>query len=188
MMVHDTLRFLADVAIKNMEAQVDDVVRVLLTPARPVVNRDGCQWFQQISWPDRMPELKTWAGQVTLPGLIKKLQAPLRKAHFETVEDLLNFQAPLQGVSGFDYVAAADPLDVGFSTNALGIPVMQKVGQELLAVYAMECLVLTSWSHPDKRLCGFVADGTIYQMEVQPRAGGYYFRWGPLKTMNEELY
>lgn len=187
--VVDTLRFLAEIGLKQFEAEpFERVVPTLLTKAEPVINRDGCRWFTHISWPDRVPELKTWAGRVTLHGLIGKLQKALRGGRIESGEDLLRFEAPIKGVSGFDHAAAADPIDIGFSPAALDMPIIQKPGQELLAVYAMECLSLVSSSHPTRRMCGFLWEGSVYEMEVQPRAGGCYFRWGPLTVHGAETY
>lgn len=52
--------------------------RMLDADVRPYPTHAGCYWLTSITWPDRVPRLATWSGQLTLPKLIKKYQKALR--------------------------------------------------------------------------------------------------------------
>lgn len=146
--------------------------RLLSVPAKPLVGREGVSWLGQITWVDRVPGLKTWAGQVTLPKLISKLQDAIRKP---SPDDLFEFRCPLKGATGIDALSCQNAIDIGFSPNALDMPVVQRPAMELLAIYGLETLPLLSFA---SRVCGFVHDGKLWRFPVEERDGGYYHRWG----------
>lgn len=156
-------------------------VRKLLIDAEAEPRTGGLQgvrWVRLITWPDRVPGLVTWAGQATLAKTVKKLVAAVRAANDQS--DLYEIRVPLDGASGFDADTAQDTIDVGFSTSALGMEVVQRPGLELLAVVGLETVPLVSFG---PRECGFVHDGRLWRFPVESRNGGYYHRWGPLSAV-----
>ena len=150
--------------------------RLTADQPKPRANKDGAVWGPwSIKWPDRVPGLKTWAGNMTLPKLIAKLQAALTPAALAAAgDDLAKVAVPLKGVSGLDRAAAGSSLDIGFSPSELDIPVVQRPAVELLAIIGLNTLPLVSW---DTRECGWIYDGRIWRMTVEHRAE-YYYRWG----------
>lgn len=143
----------------------------------PLTGREGAAWVRQITWPDRVPGLKTWAGNQTLPKLLAKLQAAVRT---DSPVGLFEFRHPMKGATGFDALSCQDALDIGFSPNVLDMEVVQRPGLELLAVVGLETLPLVSYA---PRECGFVHDGKLWRFPVELREGGYYHRWGQLKEV-----
>jgi CRISPR-associated protein Csb3 len=154
-----------------------DSVRELLLADDPQerTNFDGVRWGGRlITWPDRVPDLKVWAGQLTLAKIIKKTQAALRSA--EWTGDLFSVRAPMKGTSGLDALSCPSALDAGFSADVLGMAVVQRPGVELLTIIALESVPLISYGRRD---CGFVHDGKLWRFAVEDR-GGYYRRIGEL--------
>lgn len=152
----------------------------LLKPAKKAVIGDGVTWGERrISWPDRVPGLVTWTGQQTLASGIRALQGGLRDAagdgRVNSGADIFEVQAPMTGGLGVDPTTTLDAADVGFSTTAQKMPVMRRVGIELLAVLGLETVPLVSFGW---RECGFIFRGRMWTFSVEPRAGGYYYRWG----------
>lgn len=135
---------------------------------------DGVKWLVDITWVDRVPALKTWAGQVTLARIIKKSQRILPTSG---ERDLFKMSETLQGTSGIDGLVCPDTLDVGFSTNALLIPTLQRPAIELLAIIGLETVPLISFA---KDKCGFIHDQKVWRFPVESRTGGYFKRWGLL--------
>lgn len=173
--------------------------RLIDTEDRPMpraADLNGARWMGRvITWPDRVPGLKTWAGLLTLPKIIEQRRTALRRSPERT--DLLTwrtFPAVMEpgkkdrdaeaaegtGQSGLDALTCQDAIDVGFSPNVLGIAVAYRPGLELLAVVGLESLPLVSYG---PRECGFVHGGAAWRFKVEPRDGGYLYRWGQLKQV-----
>lgn len=148
--------------------------KILGTKATPLAGRDGAKWIVEINWPDRIPGLKSWTGQMTLPKLIRRLQDLLRTSD---EPDLFAVSVPAVGVSGIDALSCVDALDAGFSVSRLEMPVFQRPALELLAILGLQQLPLISFA---PRVCGFLHDGQVWKMPLHARDGGYYFRFGDL--------
>lgn len=106
-----------------------EAVREQLLDDKPqaIQHFHGCRWGQRlITWPDRMPDLKTWAGQATLPKTISKLQTALRSA--EWTGDLYTATVAFKGASGLDAASCPDAIDCGFSPNKLDVEIWQRPG------------------------------------------------------------
>jgi CRISPR-associated protein Csb3 len=104
----------------------------------PRQGNDGVVWGPwKLDWPDRVPRLKTWAGQVTLAGLIRERQKALKK-NCKPSEAVLACTATAGGASGLDASTALTPLDIGFSPDAHGIEIEFRVGAELLAMIGLQ--------------------------------------------------
>lgn len=183
--------------------------RGLLLAAEPPVPRsgptDGAKWLgMAITWPDRVPGLKTWTGHVTLAGLIRDRLAVIA-ADKGATPDLFELRGVITGhagkqrkqtaakkgtaaggepppvvsaMSGFDPLVCRDSLDVGFNAAELGMDVSFRPAVELLAVVGLEVVPLVSYA---ARECGFLHGGRAYRFAVEPRSGGYAYRWGELR-------
>jgi hypothetical protein len=137
----------------------------------PIPNRNGCDiGDMRCMWVDRVPALKTWAGQQTLAKLAKKRQAALPKE----VADVVAVEAPVKGSSGLDKRAATTALEDGFSIGAEGMARMTRVGTELLAIIGLEFIPVTVY--PDGAI-EYAAGESRYVFRVEDR-GEYYGRWG----------
>lgn len=157
-------------------------VRAVLLAAKPKPwpgkEQQGCQWRpRNITWPDRVPGLACWAGQMTLPKTLAKLQDALRECD---EPDLFAARAAMLGTSGFDAVASQDAIDIGFSPAAIQMPVVQRPGVELLAVVGLETVPLVSFAG---RECGYLYDGRVWRFAVQRRDSGYLHRWGEVREV-----
>lgn len=171
---HDEDAAGAYAAAERESAAVDNAtVRTLLLESgpEPVANYNGVRWLgRTITWPDRVPDLKTWAGQQTLPKIIAKLQAMLKGA----AGDLYAARAFGKGASGMDALSCQGDIDIGFSPNALQMDVQQRPGLELLAIVGLESVPLVSFG---RLICGFIHDEKLWRFKVESR-GQYYGRWG----------
>lgn len=153
-------------------------LRMISSKPKAWPNKSGCSWLgRSITWPDRVPGLVTWSGQQTLPMLIKKCQSALEEWGGA---DLREASVAMTGVSGIDSLVAQDAIDVGFSVDALKMPVFQRVGLELLAIYALEAVPLLSFA---RRQVGVLHAGQVWTWRVEAREGGYYHRWGDVREM-----
>lgn len=142
----------------------------------------GARWVRIITWPDRVPGLKTWAGQSTLTRIISAHQSRLREAD---AADLFLATGWYQtdrgkGPSGLDARTCQDSIDVGFSASATGMAILCRPGVELLAIVGLEAVPLVSFGPRD---CGFFHAGRLWRFEVESRDGGYYHRWGALRSV-----
>jgi hypothetical protein len=172
---NDPERYAAAVVTALRKDHESVMVRLRDSEAEPVHHYVGARWLGTlITWPDRMPCLKTWAGQMTLPGIIKKSRAAIRG---HTDEDPFAFSAPLKGVTGFDPLPAQSALDIGFNPARLDMPIFQRPAVELLAVYGLESLPLVSFGRRD---CGFVHGGRLWRFAVEER-DGWLHRWGMMR-------
>ncbi|ADG70106.1 hypothetical protein Plim_4299 (plasmid) [Planctopirus limnophila DSM 3776] len=184
--MQNACEFLADVGYEFLLSRceqgriVQDLIDAKVTPWP---NRSGCKWIIPITWPDRVPGLVTWTGQMTLPKIINGMIDALKKA--KDVEDIRAFQAPMTGATGFDLRTAIEPLDAGFSLDKLGMPIMRRVGLELLGIIGLQTLPLVSLGG---RKAGVIYRGKMYQFPVLPRSGGYYHKWGNVTEMEIEEY
>lgn len=136
-------------------------------------------WFEpmNITWPDRLPDLKTWAGQQTLDKIVAKLVQAISQAEGD---NLFSLRMPMKGATGFDSLSCPDAIDCGFSPAALDMEVVQRPALELLAIIGLESLPLISFGH---RQCGFIHGDLTWRFPVEPRDGGYYHRWGNLSRV-----
>lgn len=149
---------------------------LLRAEAKSSPHHDGCAWLRLITWPDRVPGLKTWAGQQTLAKIIRGAQNAIEQS---PEGDLFALRAPVKGASGLDALTAQDSLDIGFSPNVLDMAVISRPAVELLAIYGLETLPLVSYG---PRECGFYHDGQLWRFRVASRNGkNYYHRWGQLR-------
>lgn len=137
-------------------------------------NYNGVVWLgRRIDWPDRVPAMKTWAGQMSLKKIIGKFVKSLGK---QPINDLFAFRAPLKGASGLDSRSCPNAIDVGFSLNAHPeMLVEMRPGIELLAVIGLQQMPILSFARRD---VGILYDGKIYRWRIEKRDGGYLSRWG----------
>ena len=120
----------------------------------------GAKWVCVITWPDRLPGLKTWAGQSTLPKIIAAHQRRLGKCN---TADLFEARGVYrtskgEGPSGLDASTCQDAIDVGFSASACGMDIECRPAVELLAILGLEAVPLVSFA---PRVCGFAHAGKI---------------------------
>ena len=142
--------------------------RMLESAPKPCPFGEGVYWITRIDWPDRMPHLQTWTGQVTLPKLIKKYQSALREHVKQREKERVIERREL------DAAAAPDPVDAGFSLHQTGMLVYQRIAVELLAIIGLQQVPLVSYGI---RWCGFLHAGRAWQFRIEMRSGGYYSRW-----------
>jgi hypothetical protein len=140
----------------------------------------GAKWVRLITWPDRVPGLKTWAAQSTLPKIIKAHQSRLREAD---ANDLFEAKGHYrtskgEGPSGLDALTCQGAIDIGFSPSRLGMDIQCRPAVELLAIVGLETVPLVSFGPRD---CGFLHGGCVWRFTVEQREGGYFYRWGTLK-------
>lgn len=141
---------------------------------KPITNRNGVAIGGiRCMWVDRVPALKTWAGQQTLAGIAKRRQKALPKK----VDDVLACEAPIKGSSGLYRPCATTALEDGFSVDALDMERVTPVGMELLAIIGLEQLPVVVY--PDG-LIGYDAqaefDKVRFVFRVEDRSD-YYGRW-----------
>lgn len=130
---------------------------------KPRQNYDGCIiGGVLIAWPDRIPRLKTWAGNQSLAKIVKNYIAALPK----TTRDVLAIEAPIKGSSGLDRGTATTALEDGFSVSELDMDRITAIGLETLPITV----------YPDRRL-GYDAGGSRWIFEREDR-NDYYGRWG----------
>jgi len=163
-------------------ARLRDHARVRKTlleaTATALTNSDGASWLRRrITWPDRVPGLRTWAGQMTLAKIIAKQRTLLSSAQGA---DLFEARAAARGSTGIDPLGCVDAIDAGFSLDAQGMAIEQRPGLELLAILGLELVPLVSFG---SRECGFVHGGQLWRFDVLPRSGEYYRRWDNLRRV-----
>ncbi len=88
-------------------------------------------------------ELKVWAGQQTPERNLAALRESWRQLLAASDEGgaserLFQYRAPMSGRFGFDPSASWDALDVGFSPDEQGVPVMTSPATELLAAVGLQ--------------------------------------------------
>lgn len=148
----------------------------------PLTHGDGIMFGpRKISWPDRIPVLKTWAGRQTLTKLVKQRQSALVK----DVTDVLSFEAPINGASGLYKPCAGTALEDGFSVDAVGMKRITPVGLELLAIIGLETLAITV--HPDNKTLSFTIEDTSYSFEIEGR-NEYYHRWSEVRSTKQNYH
>lgn len=147
--------------------------------ASPMTGRSGVRLasVMDITWPDLVPDLKTWAGQQTLDKMINKLASAVRDSK---ENNPFSLRMPIRGATGFDSLSCGDAIDIGFSPAALDMEVMQRPALELLAIIGLEQVPIICFG---KRVCGFIHDEKVWQFPVEARDGGYYHRWGGLSRV-----
>lgn len=168
----------------------------------------GARWLMVLTWPDRIPSLKPWAGRSTLPQIITQRRTALSRRFPDELAgriDLLSWSSiprpeaakrvkakvsgappvpPVedmregQGHSGIDALCCQGALDLGFSPDALDLRVAYRPALELLAIIGIETVPLVSYG---PRECGFLHDGRAWRFAVEERDGGYRYRWGEVR-------
>lgn len=88
-------------------------------------------------------ELKVWAGQQTPQRNFQNLQKAWREMASAAVgnavgRDMLSKKWPMTGRFGFDPSSAPTGIDVGFSTDEQGIPVLTSPATEMLAAIDLQ--------------------------------------------------
>lgn len=176
--------------VRESDAAAHDHARVLahlLAADKPEPRSgdlSGTKWLGRvISWPDRVPGLKTWAGNATLCGIIAGHLKRLASADF--AGDLFTVRGVIrtvkgEGPSGLDSPTCQNAIDIGFSPSKLGMEIECRPALELLAVVGLESAPLVSF---DARVCGFVHAGKVWRFDVQDRDGGYFKRWGDCQVV-----
>lgn len=164
----------ADKARPHDHATARDAM--LAVKPTPLQGREGVAWFCSITWPDRLPGLKPWAGNATLAKIIRDRLKLIKEA-----DDLFALKYPMDTASGIDGLSCQDSRDIGFSPSAIGMPVVQRPGVELLAIVGMECVPLVSF-RPGH--VGFLHDGRAWRIVIERRSGSYHRRWGRLMAVD----
>lgn len=139
--------------------------------------RDGIASLagQKIGWHMALPELKVWAGQLTLQSIVDARRAAIHDA-IAVIDrdppDPLDWRLPIGGASGIDPRSCVTALDAGFSPDALGMDIVTYCAAELLATLGMEISPITRFSH---RVYGYQTpdSGDWWQFGIANR-GGYY--------------
>lgn len=162
----------ADPDATREDLERHDAVRErLLHPVSPRIGSAGINWVVEVTWPDRVPGLVTWAGNQTLAKIVRKMQTALESSR---ARNLYELTAPLKGASGLDQQSAPTALEAGFSPATQGMAVVSRPGLELLAVVGLETVPLLSFG---PRECGYLWRGRVHRFPVE-RRDGYYHRWG----------
>lgn len=154
------------------------VLELLLRPAKLLhPDTHGIRWgTRRITWPDRVPGLRTWAGQVNLAKIVAKHQKAPKQSP-DPIADLFAWGYFGEGASGIDPGAAPNALDHGYSLSRAEESVWQRGLVELLAIAGLETVPLVSF---DARVCGFVHADRVWRFELIGRDGGYFYKWGTL--------
>ena len=179
--------------------------RMLESAPKPCPFGEGVYWITRIDWPDRMPHLQTWTGQVTLPKLIKKYQSALREhvkqREKERVIERRELDAAIQAAAPDDppqpprlnprddLFSLQMPLHGASGLDAAAAPDPVDAGFSLhqtgMLVYqriAVELLAIIGLQQVPLvsygiRWCGFLHAGRAWQFRIEMRSGGYYSRW-----------
>lgn len=123
---------------------------------------------ERIGWHRALPELKCWAGQATLAGIIAARAEALTVSLPDGVS-LLDWRVPLKSCSGIDARVAPNALDDGFSVAEIGLKIQTYAACELLAVLGM---ALTPIVRYGSRQYGYVDPaGQWWQFRVIEREG-----------------
>lgn len=163
----------------------DEIVLAALTdPSRkPEYYRTGtdmvANWLGvRIRWPQRLPDLRTWAGQQTLRHVIEArrealaydivTQAKKSRQKIDLPEDvgLLDWRRPIHGMLGIDHRSTASNLDIGFSPDALGMRVNCYAAAELLAILGVDLMPLIRWGH---RAYGYITTDHMHAPDPDRR-------------------
>jgi hypothetical protein len=211
-MICDTpLQLLSELALQylGVTAALPDQQRLLTSLLQPLKLPSGDKQATRIGgglwidWPETLPYLVPWSGQVTLARLVSKYQIAVYEAisgkvvkpgrgearrlppsavDLQCTGPIVDLQCSIKGASGMDTWAAQDPIDVGFSTNALGMEIMQSPVRELLAIMAVQVLPIVRTSRREYGVTIEMPDGGTHLAcwTCEPRAGGYTRRWSAL--------
>lgn len=147
----------------------------------PAQKGDALYWLgRRIRWHERAPWIVTWGGRQTLSGLIAKRIEALP----DESDDLLTAAAPITGMSGLDAAhSSMTARDIGFSPDAIGMPILTRVGAELLTIYAIDHLDIITTSTGQ---WGVLVDGMWWRGDCV-RRGTYYHAWTMMRRAGHEL-
>lgn len=87
---------------------------------------------ENIEWHWRLPELKTWAGQITLEAIVRKRTDAVQINPWPDDVGLLDWMVPLSSCSGMDDRTVTRAIDDGFSFD-----LQRKLQGMCLATYAV---------------------------------------------------
>lgn len=135
----------------------------------------------RVTWHDRVPGLVTWAGQQTLPKLVRRMLKDLESMKGESLMDMSAVSPG--GGAGIDPMSTVNADVAGFSPAAQNISIRYYPARELLAMVGLESVPVVSYRW---RECGFLHDGRLWRFEVRQRVGGYYFVWGDVRPESPE--
>lgn len=149
---------LADAPAYKKRKQSDD------SPREEIITLAG----ERIGWHRALPELKCWAGQMSLRSIVGARVAATVEAG-EPGAPLLDWQVPLKTCSGIDARCAPHALDDGFSVAMLGMAIYTYTACELLAVLGMGISPIVRYGY---RNYGYVDPlGQWWQFHVAERQG-----------------
>lgn len=122
---------------------------------------------QRIAWQRSLPELKVWAGQMSMLTIVAGRSAAL--ADKTPDAPLVDWRVPLTGCCGIDARVTPNALDDGFSVAALGMPVCTFAACELLAILGMSVSPIVRYGY---RCYGYVdPSGQWWQFRTVEREG-----------------
>ncbi|MBX6425786.1 MAG: hypothetical protein IRZ09_07695 [Variibacter sp.] len=123
----------------------DDGIEKLQADRQPVVIlpfRLRLDWWLDAYGEGDKSELKVWAGQQTpernVNGLRSAWQEIVARAADATTARLFSQRWPTTGRFGFDPSASWEAIDVGFSPDEQGIPVLTSPATEILAAVGLQ--------------------------------------------------
>lgn len=123
---------------------------------------------ERISWHRALPELKCWAGRMTLLSIVGARASALVEAG-EPTGPLLDWSIPLKTCSGIDARVTPNALDDGFSVAALGMDVYTYAACELLAVLGMSVSPIVRYGY---KCYGYVdPSGEWWEFRIVERQG-----------------
>ncbi|MBX5454899.1 MAG: hypothetical protein K6U10_13315 [Acidobacteriia bacterium] len=124
----------------------DDGIQNLQADRQPIVLLPfdlRLDWWLDAYGEGDKSELKVWAGQQTPFRLINNMREAWRAVTACTADatssaKLLAERAPTSGRFGFDPAASWEALDVGFSPDEQGVPVLTSPATEILAAVGLQ--------------------------------------------------
>lgn len=114
-------------------------------------------WYETIESTGTIDQKSAWkmyAGQQTVEKIVGDMLAETQRlrasSHFTKIEQLLDVSAKMTGRFGFDPRSSRNALDVGFSPNDLGMPVLTYPFAELLAIFGLQTFFPGRTGRPGK--------------------------------------
>lgn len=136
-----------------------------------------------LTWHWAMPEVKPWAGQATMNTVLYQRIEAIKKATYAD-EPILDWLLPLKTELGLDSRINTDPIDVGFSPQAVGMPIMCYVAAECLAIVGLELAAITRHG---RKTYSIDLDGTRWTWTYEPRGTGQHRRATAAKATRRVL-
>jgi hypothetical protein len=136
-----------------------------------------------LTWHWALPEVKPWAGQATMNTVLYQRIEAVRKASYAS-EPILDWLLPLKTELGLDSRINTDPIDVGFSPQSIGMPIMCYVAAECLAIVGLELAEIT---RQGRKKYSIDVDGTRWTWTYEPRGTGQHRRATAAKASRRVL-